>query len=261
MKFLAYLIFSLYVVLLLNACSSVDVDELIPDSSVDYKREKQAERDLAIPPDLASAKLNDRMRVPDLPGTTVNYSEFSADQRARGIGVPTAQLSANVLPENVQVTVARNGDVRWLSVMASPEATWDRIIEFWQDQGILLEEQDPRLGVMRTAWLENRANISRDFVTDRLRRVFDGLYETGLRDQYRVRLERQNGNKTEIYLTHYGMQEKLIQNASGEGENTVWTPRDRDPELEAVMLRRIMVFLGAADERARAQLAARGKRK
>lgn len=260
MKFLTYLMIFYSLVFVLGACSSIDVDELMPDSSVQYKREKQAERDLAVPPDLAAAKLNDRMRVPDLPGVASNYSEYATDQKVRGIDQP-ARLQTNVLPENLQVTATRNGDVRWLTVAASADATWDRIIEFWQDQGILLEEQDPQIGIMRTAWLENRANISRDFITDSLRRVVDGLYETGLRDQYRVRLERVANNQTEVYLTHYGMQEELIENSSGESENTVWTPRQRDPELEAVMLRRLMVFLGAADERARAQLAARGNRK
>lgn len=42
--------------------------------------------------------------------------------------------------------------------------------------------------------------------------------------------------------------------------NTIWQPRERDPQLEAEMLRRIMVFLGASDERARAQLATGGQR-
>lgn len=260
MKFLTYLALSCSLVFGLVACGSVDVDELVPDSSVNYKREKQAQRDLVVPPDLATAKLNDRMRVPDLPGAATNYSEFATDQQIRGINTPV-RLGSNVLPESTEVSASRDGDVRWLTVAASAEATWERVIDFWQDQGILLEEQDPQTGIMRTAWLENRANISRDFITDNLRRVVDGLYETGLRDQYRVRLERAGSNQTEIYLTHYGMQEALTQSTSGQSENTVWTPRERDPELEAVMLRRLMVFLGAADARARAQLAARNGRK
>ncbi len=57
------------------------------------------------------------------------------------------------------------------------------------------------------------------------------------------------------------MEEQVIQDSSGDVENTVWVPRERDPELEAEMLRRMMVFMGAADERARVQLAARGERK
>ncbi len=260
MKFRLQPIFWIITALGLSACSSTGIDELIPDSSVDYKREKQAQRNLVVPPDLASARINDRMRVPDLLDVSPSYSGLSMDQESRNTQ-PFSPLKSHVLPENSQVEVGRDGDMRWLIVDAPAEAVWDRVIDFWQDQGTLLEEQNPQLGFMRTAWLENRANISRDFITDSLRRVFDGLYETGLRDQYQVRFERLDNRKTELYLTHYGMQEKLVETASSTGENTIWTLRDRDPQLEAVMLRRLMVFLGTTDERARAQLAADSKRK
>jgi len=145
-------------------------------------------------------------------------------------------------------------------VQGPTDAVWDRVLAFWEDQGILLEEQDPEIGIMRTTWLDNRATISRDFLTDTIRSVFDGLYETSLRDQYRVRFERSGGRGTEIFLTHYGMEEVLQSDTEAQGERTVWTPRPRDPELEVVMLRRLMVFLGAAEERARAELATRDRR-
>jgi outer membrane protein assembly factor BamC len=123
-----------------------------------------------------------------------------------------------------------------------------------------MAEEDPTVGVMRTSWLENRAEISRDIVTDTIRKVFDGLYETGTRDQYRVRLERTERDTTEIYMTHFGMEEQVVQDPGGGVQNTVWVPRERDPELEIEMMRRLMVFLGAADERARAALAAGSRR-
>ena len=37
-------------VFLLGACGSVNVDDVLPDKSVEYKREKQAERNLEVPP-------------------------------------------------------------------------------------------------------------------------------------------------------------------------------------------------------------------
>ena len=49
----------------LLACSSYNVDEVLPDKAVEYKREKQAERNLELPPDLTSDRINDRMSVPD----------------------------------------------------------------------------------------------------------------------------------------------------------------------------------------------------
>ncbi len=245
--------------LLLGGCGSVDVDEYLPDKSVEYKREKQADRNLEVPPDLTSTRVNDRMRVPDnYVGVATNYSEFMTDRRLRGADGGARVVNA-VMPQNPNMRIERDQDMRWLVIDASADAVWDRVLDFWQDQGILLEEQDPELGIMRTSWLENRASIERDIITDTIRSVFDGLYETSERDQYRMRFERLSDERTEVFLTHYGMQEVIQPDTTGQTQTTVWTPRDRDPELEIVMLRRLMVFLGAADERARSQLAAAGR--
>jgi len=246
-------------VLLLGGCGSATLDEYLPDKSVEYKREKQADRNLEVPPDLTSTRVNDRMRVPDnYVGVATNYSEFMTDRRLRGADGGGSTINA-VVPENPDMRIQRDKDMRWLVIDASADAVWDRVLDFWQDQGILLEEQDPELGIMRTSWLENRASIERDIITDTIRSVFDGLYETSERDQYRLRFERLGDNRTEIFLTHYGMQEVIQADVNAQTQTTVWTPRDRDPELEIVMLRRLMVFLGAADERARSQLAAAGR--
>jgi outer membrane protein assembly factor BamC len=257
--------FNLVLVLLalgLSACSSVNVDDVLPDKKVDYKRESQAERNLEIPPDLTSDRINDRMSVPDnFGGVSTSYSEYVTDRKLRDEdGGARAATGGSVLPAIQDVEVRRDGDVRWLLVAAPVDDVWPRVIDFWQENGILMEEENPTVGIMRTSWLENRAEISRDFLTDSIRSVFDGLYEAGTRDQFRVRLERTEQNDTEIYLTHSGMEEQIISDGSGGVENTVWVPRPRDPQLEAEMMRRLMVSLGAADERARAQLAARGRR-
>ncbi len=241
-------------VALLAGCS-VNTDSLLPDQTAQYKREKQAERNLEVPPDLTAGALGDRMAIPEVGGASASYQDFLLQQRQAGTAGSGAP--SDVLPEVQGIRVERDGDERWLSIAAPPDAVWPRLVDFWQQNGVLLQEQDPTVGVMRTAWLENRADIKRDFLTNTIRKVFDGLYETGTRDQFRVRLE--DGplaGSTELYLTHYGMQEILPTNTTGASDQSVWVPRDRDPGLEAVMLRRLMVFLGESEERAQAQLAA-----
>ena len=241
-------------------CSSVNVDEVLPDKAVEYKRERQAERNLEIPPDLTSDRINDRMSVPDASGgVATSYSEYVTDRKLRGVDQGPRQAGpGGVLPQMKDIEVRRDGDLRWLLVNAPVDDVWQRVVDFWQENGILMLEQDPTVGVMRTSWLENRAEISRDLVTNTIRKVFDGLYETGTRDQYRVRLERAENAGTEVYLTHFGMEEQVVPDSGGGVQNTIWVPRERDPQLEVEMLRRMMVFLGAADERAQAQLAAGG---
>jgi outer membrane protein assembly factor BamC len=254
------ILISAIIALALAACSSGYVDGVLPDKSVEYKREKQAERNLEVPPDLTSDRINDRMSVPDsFGGVSTTYSEYLTDRKLRGAdGGAQRVASGNVLPRISDVEVRRDGEARWLLINAPVEDVWQKVISFWQENGILLAEQDPTVGVMRTSWIENRANISRDFITDTIRRALDGLYETGLRDQFRVRLERASQGRAELYLTHYGMEEQVVQGAEGEVANTIWVPRERDPGLEVEMLNRLMVYMGAADERTRARLAARG---
>jgi len=242
----------------LAGCSSLDTDGLIPDKQVEYKREQQAEKNLELPPDLTSSRVNDRMAVPDnFAGVGTNYSEYVVDRSLRGQG-GAMRTGGSVLPANPDIRIERDGDVRWLTVKADPDALWDRVLDFWQDQGVLLNEQNPEAGIMMTSWLENKANLSNDIITETLSSVFDGLYETGYRDAYRIRLER-SGEMTEIFMTHYGMEEKLA--GENAGKTIIWEQRPRDPELEIVMLRRLMIFLGAAEDRANAQLAAASKYK
>jgi outer membrane protein assembly factor BamC len=133
------------------------------------------------------------------------------------------------------------------------------VVAFWREQGILLVEQDPTIGVMKTDWLENRAEIRQDFVTRQLRKVVDGLYATSTRDQYRVRVDAGPGrDTTEVYLTHRAMSERMVRNTVGEDSNTVWEPAPADPGKEAAMLRRLMLYLGVSDGRADQMFAASG---
>jgi outer membrane protein assembly factor BamC len=133
------------------------------------------------------------------------------------------------------------------------------VVAFWRQQGILLVEQNPAIGVMKTDWIENRAEIRRDVVTKMFRKVVDGLYSTSTRDQYRVRIEAgPRPGTTEVYLTHRGMEERLVRNTLGEEANTVWEPAPTDPGKESAMLRRLMLALGVSDQQAQRMLAQQG---
>jgi outer membrane protein assembly factor BamC len=76
---------------------------------------------------------------------------------------------------------------------------------------------------------------------------------------YRTRVERISGNtagakgSTEIYISHRGMTEVYT---TQQRDATAWQPRPNDPELEAEMLSRLMLKLGAKEELAKAALMA-----
>ena len=240
------LVILLVPILLLNACSSASVEEYLPDQRLAYKKQREAADNLEIPPDLTAGDFDDALDVPAL-GGSATYSEYMGERTQRR----RIAASGDVLPDVKDVNLVREGDRRWLEIGSLPRDVWPRVISFWREQGILLTQQDPTTGVMKTDWLENRAEIRRDLVTDMMRKVVDGLYATSTRDQYRVRIE--PGIKpgtTDLYLTHRGMEERLVSNTVGEGATTVWEPAGSDPEKEAAMLRRLMVYLGVTEQRA-----------
>ncbi len=238
-------------VLGLVGCSWLpSTDKILPDRKVEYKREREAGRNLEIPPDLTKAGAEDSLAA-GVGGAT--YSRF-LDQREQATRAATG---SKVLPKATGVEMHRDGDQRWLVIGASPEDVWSSVVAFWQQNGILLREQDPTAGVMQTAWIENRADIKSDFVTDKLRGFVEGLYSAATRDQYRVRLERgQKPGTTELYLTQRGMEETFAQGTTGEKQQEIWVPRPTDHGLEAIMLQRIMAYLGATTDEERRAAAA-----
>lgn len=234
--------------LLLPACSSTpDEDGYLPDRRLQYKKQREASENLEIPPDLIAGGFDDAMDVPPLGGSTT-LSEYVGRQSTQH---RTAGGGTKVLPEVKNIELRREGDRRWLEIARSPQEVWPKIVGFWRSQGILLVEQDPSTGVMRTDWLENRADIKQDFITNMLRKVMDGIYATSLRDRYRIRIEPGlRAGTTDLYLTHRAMEERLRSNAVGEETSSIWVPAPTDPDKEATMLRRLMLYLGASEQQA-----------
>jgi outer membrane protein assembly factor BamC len=238
--------------LLLVACET-KMSDVLPDRKVEYKKQRVAEEDLEIPPDLSSDTIVESMPVPGVT-PTATYSEYEEQKRV-GRGGSALRSGGTVLPEMNNVRVVRDGDQRWLEINASPDEVWPRAVSFWRENGVLLVEQDPTVGVMKTDWLENRADIKQGMVTELLRKAFDGLYSAATRDQFRVRLEPGEApGTTDLYLTHRGMEEKLATTAGGDTQNSYWVPRPTDPGLEAEMLRRMMLYLGVAEKQAASAL-------
>jgi outer membrane protein assembly factor BamC len=137
-------------------------------------------------------------------------------------------------------------------VQATPQQVWPVIKDFWQENGFIVNIESPATGVMETDWAENRAKIPQDGIRSLLGKVIDGLYSTSERDKFRTRIEKGANGGTEIYISHRGMVEVF----ENEGHSkTVWQPRPVDPDLEAEMLRRVMLRFGVESAKADTLLA------
>lgn len=231
----------------LGGCSS----NLLESPKIDYKSASKREQNpLEIPPDLTSPSRDERFVVPEVGKGSATYSAYSTE---RAQPQPT---TTEVLPAADTMRIERSGTQRWLVVQGvTPDKIWPVVKEFWLETGFILTLDRPDLGVMETDWAEDRAKIPQDFVRSTLGKVLDGLYSTPERDKFRTRLEAgKDAGTVEIYVSHRGMMEIYPNEAK---DSTVWQPRPADPELEAEMLRRLMVRLGAQEERAKQMLAAK----
>ena len=222
---------------------------ILPDSrKIDYKSARKVST-LEIPPDLSQLSRDDRYLVPDDAGKgAATFSAYTAER------TPEAQAGQSVvLPQVDKVRVERSGNQRWLVVAMTPDALWGNIKDFWQETGFIVNVERPEAGVMETDWAENRAKIGDDFLRNTLGKLLDSLYSTGERDKFRTRLEPGSvAGTTEVYISHRAMEEVYTSSAQ---EDTRWQPKQADPELEAEMLRRLMVRLGAEERRAEVALA------
>ncbi len=254
-----FIILSLFAIFL-GACSSVNMDSVLPNKHVEYKHEKIADSALEIPPDLTSDRIENRIAGLDsADGMATSYTAYKV--KREGQGVSTGLGHTGVLPEIKGVSVVREDQDRWLKIAAPAESVWPKVVSFWQENGILLEQQNPTTGVMTTGWLENVADIKSDFITNYIRGIFSGLYDAGTRDKFRVRLERDDDMEvTELYMTHFGMQQSIATTTSGDTEQEIWNARPRDVQLEAEMLHRLMIYLGVSEAESRAELAAQEQR-
>ena len=233
-------------VIALVGCSTAQ--ELLEGSGkkVDYKSAGQIPS-LEIPPDLTVPTRDNRYVVPEIKSATT-LSSYQADRKAQPL-----PGSTGILPAVEAMHIERSGTQRWLVVNDSPEKLWPLVKEFWQENGFLIENENPETGLMETDWAENRAKIPQDFFRSMIGKFTDQLFSTAERDKFRTRLERGTDSKsTEVYLSHRGMMEIYTTEARSE---TKWQPRPPDPDLEAEFLRRLMIRLGAKEENAKQILA------
>ncbi len=245
--------------LLVSACDSIP----FIDTSSDYKGAGRA-RPLEVPPDLTSVQSSDAYSVP---GGSTSYRTYNQAQEGQEAGVE------KVLPTYDGVRMEKAGAQRWLVVNAPVEKIWPAVREFWIDQGFAVRVENADTGVMETEWIEADAIKLKDDknnIGDKFDKWLDKLSGFADRRKFRTRLERgEKEGSTEIYMTH-----RTVAGAPDDGKNIVRTNMGKidtgyrsdktdktvkadefDGDLDAELLRRLMVKLGVTEKQAQ-QIAA-----
>lgn len=232
---------------LLSGCSALN-EFMGKEESIDYKSTVRVGDPLSIPPDLTQANAETRFQAPITNTGALTYNQYAQTQADKP---KMGEIVSNVLPEQDGIQVMRDGELRWLVIDKPAESIYPHLLDFWNNQGFTISSEDPSTGVMLTDWAENRAKIPDSWIRTLLSSVVDQVFDSGERERFRTRIERVNG-KTEVYISHQHMYES----PTTDGAAFKWVHGKEDPGLNAVMLARLMVFLGTDLERAQAQVAA-----
>lgn len=203
------------------------------DDRAAYERAAEA-RPLELPPDLIQPAADSRMAIPRLRDHRMGALERvlpNWDVTSSHVSKASAKLPGQVLPKYPGMRVRHHGAVRWLEVDADPAILWPRLDDFWRQAEIEIARQDSRFGIIQTEWIQSAGSAD-------------------LRDSYRLRLERQDTDTTNVFISHRG----AVKLRHAEARH--WQTRPSDPELEAEYLTRLMVYLGEPARSAKQQVSA-----
>jgi outer membrane protein assembly factor BamC len=246
----------------LSACDSIPFIDTTPD----YKGAGRS-RPLEVPPDLTSVSANDTYSVP---GGTTTYSSYSQGQEEGGV-----LEQEQILPTPDNVRLERAGSQRWLVVDAPPEKIWPVIREFWTELGFAVRVENPKTGVMETEWVDPSSLVQDDKgnYLDKFQGWLDKLNNLKNRQKFRTRIDRgEDAGTTEIYMSHRSIsdvpdngQEK-VRTIAGEvetgyglkdsaGRSKQDEARADAEDIDAELLRRLMVRLGVEEQKSRTVIA------
>lgn len=219
-------------VLALAACSSLN-DVVDMETTIDYKSTVVGEP-LALPPGLSDSQIQPIYRFPNSTASVVTLSQ--QDSSNASVRTKSTQSATSHT-----MKIERRGQERVLLVQMSEEKLFEKIAVFWRQNGFTIQSEDPATGLVVTDWAENRAGIKAGLIQRALGSVGRALADSGLRDRFTTRLDVE-GKYLVVHISHERMQEVP---SSRDGTRFKWVVAKEDPNLNALMLGKFMVYLGA----------------
>ncbi len=215
---------------------------------------------LEVPPDLARPASDDMATVPS--GGAAAYSDYVAKPSTpAGNAVPASTSGKTAVTPSTtakaaetasgNVRLERDGAQRWLVLQDSTEHVWAKAQEYFLRNNIKLTTYSPRTGLLETDWIDRPVKFS-----GALSKFFASASSTGLRDKFRVRVERGRvPGTTEVYVSHQGLSEEVAVATGVTVMQTVWQPRPADTEMEAEFLAKMLTHFGMDEQLAKGEVA------
>ena len=195
-------------------------------SGEDDYAEASSQGSLRVPPELVTPEWNDSLKIPQ-----------TGSDRVSALDTYGKALDASVVPEFVDMTIRREGDLRWIEAEVDPVNLWPLLRSFWASQDVILERDKPAIGVMETEWIEDIDSSQSEFT--------EVTEFTATRSKFKIRIEREPNAVTNIYVSQRKTQ---LQSITEQG--AVWLDVTSDSESEAEMLVSLMQHLGESRDTA-----------
>lgn len=216
--------------LLASGCQTDSpIEDLLQGRQIEYaKDEYQSGQSLQYPPDLLST-------AQAVEGT-VSLSEYAIES----VAAP-AQPQVAVDAPAAKVAYRRSGRLRWVEVDLPPGQVWPLARSFWSEHlGFDLHKEQRELGTMETGWLDLRERITAPgILNDYLHFFINRLNDSGERDKFATRLERNEAGGTDVYVAHRHVAAQFDKDALFTG----YESQGSDPQLEVEMMRRLMLYI------------------
>ena len=225
-----YFTFILSLILFITqaGCSTIYSDDR---PEVQYKKAYSADK-LEIPPNLSK---------PDRTGSFIIS------------GLKSGKIQRNsLLPVLEHVKFMRDGRLAWLEVSMSSEALWPLLIEFITHEGLQIKREMPLQGYLETSWQEEKIGLPQTGFDAFFGSALNWIRPTSELSSYIFRIERIAPEATRIFITLRRVEETRIR---GDGKDDAsdfgWQASSINPEEEAYLLTKLLVFLGVDFQRAR----------
>ena len=183
----------------LSGCRLLADDRgLFVDPRDDYLQAKPG-KPLEIPGGLAGAGIVDAWPIPDI-----------VEQPVVKVYPTEAPRPAVLVGRDFDaVRIQRLGTVRWIVLGDPPAQVWPTLKQFLAESGVAVGREDPRLGIVDSAWLvvadENHGDVLRTAIRDgRVKHIqTTGTAVPAGRDRVRFRVERGiRRGSTEVHVVH-----------------------------------------------------------
>ena len=94
--------------MILSGCSSMNVEEYLPDKKVEYKKSEKVGTDLEVPPDLTNVRAGSELYVPAATSGAgvATYSQFLGEKNIAKRGVLT---NSNIMPKVDNISLKKEG--------------------------------------------------------------------------------------------------------------------------------------------------------